>query len=235
LNWDVLDFLNNNWLTGSTLVRNKVLSIEANYWGFNSLIVDWNWFIGKYWFVYIWNNINWDIILLSNCECADFFIRFWFQWVFHINSFDWFSNWNESSVINNNWFYCFVCNWEILLTVYINNNFWWSFNIWNYSIFENSLVLLWNNCQWNVSRFTDLDCVNFFVNWGLNCLLNNNIFWSLNYWNVVFAHNNCRVYCFVADWDIVLSIYRDSDWSFHNLNFFNFVVENWSVAFWNSL
>jgi hypothetical protein len=32
-----------------------------------------------------------------------------------------------------------------------------------------------------------------------------------------------------------LSIYSDSKRSFYNLNFFNFVVENWSVAFWNSL
>lgn len=235
MNSDVLDFLNNNWLTGSTLVRNEVLSIEANYWGFNSLIVDWNWFIGKYWFVYIWNNINWDIILLSNCEGVNFFIRFRFQWGFDINSFCWFINWNECSVIDNDWFYSFVSYWEILLTININHNFWWGLKIWNYSIFENSLLLLWNYCQWNVCSFTDLDCVNFFVSWGLNCLFNNNIFWSLNHWNVVFAINNCRVYSFVADWDIVLSIYSDSNRSFNNLSFYNFAVENRSVASWNSL
>jgi len=144
-------------------------------------------------------------------------------------------DWNVNSVINNDWLYFFVCNRMILLTIYFNYNCWWGLKIWNSSILKNGSMFLWNNWYWNVGKLPDLDCVNLTILWGVNSFLNDKIVRGNLNWNEMLTINNYWAAWFIGDWNKVLSIDGNTDLRFNNFYLFDFVIENWSVWFWNML
>ena len=116
-NWYICLTSNCNWLCFIRFNWNKVSSINCDYWKC--------WFLSwlKVCTMNFWNNTQRNVSFVSNSESV-----YWsfFSWIYSFWNICWiwcFVDRNISYTFNNYWFSCLVFNWNIMITINLNNWF----------------------------------------------------------------------------------------------------------------
>lgn len=188
-NWNIFKTFNFNMLVLFACNWLVLISINLNNSFVDVFFCRCDRFVQKDWVICFWNSCQWDIVLtINSLECSDFSICFLFNCMRSIYWLCWQFYWYIYFLINENWSNFFVSNWMELLLIDCNNNFWRSFNIWLYSIFESCMVWFWNDWLWNICVVSNFESMN--IIFSLYNFLDLSSFWSFLYWNVFTSFNS---------------------------------------------
>lgn len=126
VNWNVFNTIKCNWFGSFVSDWNIVLTVDFNdvsgiVWFFNFLN------ILESRCKFLWNDIQWNVSDIFNCDCIDFSFDFWLNWLSFINLLwsCWF-NWNIDFIINIDWFYCLILQWNKWRTIYDDDWILWN-------------------------------------------------------------------------------------------------------------
>ena len=203
-----------------------VVNINHNFWRCFQI---WNNFVLEGSSVFFWNDWSGNECFISNFDCIDFGILWSLNCFFYYNIIWCRLNWNVSLSIDWSWINSLILDWNEILSVYSNSNFWFNnFDFFNF-IVKYWLINLWNLLLWNVYFIINFDCVNFSWLLSLNYIFGSNIF-SLNrfYWSINFTSNNNLIISCVSNWWICFSVNCNNmivnrSWG----DFYGFIQENW--------
>lgn len=93
-------------------------------------------------------------------------------------------------------------------------------------------IFFWNYFQRNIGMISNFECINISILFRFNSFGSINMDWSNYYWNECFSFNSNWFSIFRWSFNIILSIYCNN-WCRFCANFFNFILKDWSICFWN--
>lgn len=145
-------------------------------------------------------------------------------------------NWNVEFTHKCNWFWCFISNWLEVFTVYINNIL--IYCLWcclNRCVFEDWQVCFWNGFGWNVSNWSNVECVDGSLSCWDKWLFNINVNWSFMNWQVCNSVKCDWFNCSVVNWNEIISIDCNNSGDLSSrINWCDFVSEDSCVKLWNN-
>jgi len=167
-------------------------------------------------FFVIFGTFNFDFFFISLIISFFVFIIFIIDWVDRS-----FGNWCKEITININ----SSCDWC---------RSWW---FQRYSEAKYRLINFWNNSNWNISSFSNINSANIFNLVGSNDVFGSNIFrFNFANWNVSLLIYNYRFNSLVKNWCKCVSIYFNNSVLSIFLGCSNWLVcENWCIYFWYNL
>lgn len=142
-------------------------------------------------------------------------------------------NRNIDNIIPCDWLDCFICNWNIVLIVDFNHNFWNWFHCWNYRVSKYWFVNFWNNIYWNVCFVSEIENIDLSIKWCLNSFWNIVCLSSRFNWDIWYFVNYNRAESLICNWNIITSI--DSNNSVMKsliVNWHWFIYKDGSICFW---
>lgn len=125
-------------------MRNEVLVVDSYNVSWNAMALCRNYFLFKYWNVYFWDHINWDVGVPSNFDCLNVasFSRINFLGFFNLSRISLFHR-DINYSFNFNWLNFVVIDWHKMSVVNLDHRIWKRYN--SFVGFEISSMLVWNN------------------------------------------------------------------------------------------
>ena len=236
MNWNKCNSINYYSWISSIQYRCIWFSIDINCYGFCIFFCSSNWLVLEYWCIYFRDNFQWNVCLVSLFDSFYFSFLLWLDWMFDIFSIFNLFNRNIDNIILCDWLDCFVCNWNEMLIINFDYNFWYWFYCWDNWVSKYWFINFWNNIYWNVCLVSEIENIDFSIKWCMNSFWNVVCFSSRFNWNIWYFVNDNRTESFISDWNIMTTIYfNNSVMKSFVVDLYWFINEYWCICFWNNI